>query len=180
MIANIASYVVAIELSPTPIYDALLTQDGIHLPQTERQALRQIPVNAAMTVEVVTVNDSLSVNEAFQYVQALPEHHHSYPVLDVAGRLVGLFTLNDLKRALAVDRGGARLREVISKNLESAYPDQTLDVAMIKLGRKGVSQLPVVSRKDASKLLGIITLRDIAEALSKEDGAGSAASDDKA
>jgi CIC family chloride channel protein len=102
-----------------------------------------------MTEEVVTVDDSLNVNEAFRYVQALPEQRHSYPVVDGAGRLVGLFTLNDLKRALAVDRGGARLGEVITKNLELAHPDQTLDVAMIKLGRKGVSQLPVVSRKDA-------------------------------
>ncbi len=169
MIANIASYIIAIELSPTPIYDALLLQDGIRLPQEERQALKQIPVNAAMTVEVLTVNADLSVNEAFQYVQALPEHHHSYPVVDGAGRLVGLFTLNDLKRALAVDRGGARLREIISENLELAYPDQTLDVIMIKLGRKGVSQLPVVSRQDASRLLGIITLRDISEALSNKD-----------
>src|SRR5499426_429176 len=180
MIANITSYVVAIELSPKPIYDALLTQDGIRLPQEERQALRQIPVSDAMTKEVVTVNDGISVNEAFQYVQELPERRHAYPVVDGAGRLVGLFTLNDLKRALAVDRGGARLSEVISKDLELAHPDQTLDAAMIKLGRKGVSQLPVVSRKDASKLLGIITLHDIAEALSKEDDAGSAANKDKA
>jgi hypothetical protein len=27
----------------------------------------------------------MSVNEAFQYVQGLPEHHHSYPVVDGAG-----------------------------------------------------------------------------------------------
>ena len=180
MIANITSYVVAIELSPKPIYDALLTQDGIRLPQEEQQALRQIPVSDAMTKEVVTVNDGISVNEAFQYVQELPERRHAYPVVDGAGRLVGLFTLNDLKRALAVDRGGDRLSEVISKDLELAHPDQTLDAAMIKLGRKGVSQLPVVSRKDASKLLGIITLHDIAEALSNEDDAGSAANKDKA
>jgi chloride channel protein, CIC family len=180
MIANITSYVVAIELSPKPIYDALLTQDGIRLPQEERQALRQIPVSDAMTKEVVTVDDGISVNEAFRYVQALPERRHAYPVVDGAGRLVGLFTLNDLKRALAVDQGGARLSEVISKDLELAHPDQTLDAAMIKLGRKGVSQLPVVSRKDASKLLGIITLHDIAEALSNEDDAGSAANKDKA
>jgi len=180
MIANITSYVVAIELSPKPIYDALLTQDGIRLPQEEQQALRQIPVSDAMTKEVVTVDDGISVNEAFRYVQALPERRHAYPVVDGAGRLVGLFTLNDLKRALAVDQGGARLSEVISKDLELAHPDQTLDAAMIKLGRKGVSQLPVVSRKDASKLLGIITLHDIAEALSNEDDAGSAANKDKA
>jgi chloride channel protein, CIC family len=146
----------------------------------ERQALRQIPVSDAVTKEVVTVNEGLSVNEAFRHMEELQEHHHAYPVVDGAGRLVGLFTLNDLKRTLADDRGGARLSEVISKNLELAHPDQTLDVVMIKLGRNGVSQLPVVSRKDASKLLGIITLHDIAEALSKEDDAGAAANDEGA
>jgi CBS domain-containing protein len=51
---------------------------------------------------------------------------------------------------------------------------------MIKLGRKGVSQFPVVSRKDASELLGIITLHDIAEALFEEDDPGSAANNDRA
>ncbi|MBO0720891.1 MAG: chloride channel protein [Blastocatellia bacterium] len=174
MIANITSYVVAVELSPAPIYDALLTQDGIRLPHAERRALRQIPVSDAMTEDVISVNEGLSVNEAFQYVQALPQRHHAYPVVDEAGRLVGLFTLNDLKRALAVDRGGARLREVASRNLELTYPDQTLEVALIRLGRKGISQLPVVSRKDAAILLGILTVHDIAEALSAEGDKGSA------
>jgi chloride channel protein, CIC family len=178
MIANITSYIVAIELSSTPIYDALLSQDGIRLPQAERQVLRQIPVSDAMTKEVVTVSDGLNVDEAFRHVQALPERRHAYPVVDGAGRLVGIFTLNDLKRTLAADRGSAKLREVVSKNLEVAHPDQTLDAALIKLGRKGISQLPVVSRKDASKLLGIITLHDIAEALSEEDEAVEPAAND--
>ncbi|MBO0725556.1 MAG: CBS domain-containing protein, partial [Blastocatellia bacterium] len=166
-----------IEFSPTPIYDALLTQDGIRLPQAERRALKQLQVSAAMTEDVVTINDDLSVNEAFQYAQSFLERRQSYPVIDGAGRLVGLITLNDLKRALALDRGEAKLREVIGKNLELAHPDQTLDVAMIKLGRKGLSELPVVSRKDTSKLLGMITLHDIAEALSKDDEAERARSE---
>ncbi|MBO0858373.1 MAG: chloride channel protein [Chloracidobacterium sp.] len=171
MIANITSYIVAIEFSPTPIYDALLTQDGIRLPQAERQALKQLQVSAAMKEDVVTINDDLSVNEAFQYSQELLERRQSYPVIDRASRLVGLITINDLKRALALDRGDAKLKEVIGKNLELAHPDQTLDVAMVKLGRKGLSEMPVVSRKDNSKLLGMITLHDIAEALSKDDEA---------
>jgi len=179
MIANITSYIVAIEFSPTPIYDALLTQDGIRLPQAERRALKQLRVSDAMTEDVVTINDGLSVNEAFQYAQAFLERRQSYPVIDGAGRLVGLITLNDLKRALALDRGDAKLREVIGKNLELAHPDQTLDVAMIKLGRKGLSELPVVSRKDTSKLLGMITLHDIAKALSKDDEAERAGSEAK-
>jgi CIC family chloride channel protein len=168
MIANIISYAVAAELSPTPIYDALLLQDDVHLPHSERHALRQINVSAAMTKDVVTVSDKLSVREAFQQVQALPVHHHAYPVLDNRGRLRGLFTFNDLKRALAADRADARLGEVVNGKLEHAHPDHTLDMAMIKLGRKGVSQLPVVSRKDPAKLLGIITMHDIVEALSRD------------
>jgi CIC family chloride channel protein len=42
MIANITSYVVAYELCPTPIYDALLQQDGIRLPHEQKEVLKQI------------------------------------------------------------------------------------------------------------------------------------------
>jgi CIC family chloride channel protein len=169
MVANIVSYVVATKLSPTPIYDALLLQDGIHLPHLERHVLKRIPVRAAMTREVATVSGELSVAEAFRYVQSLPEHHHAYPVMNKQGRLIGLFTFNDLKRALAANQDNRRLDEIINKELIRTYPDQTLDEVIFKLGQKGISQLPVVSRKDPSKLLGIITLHDIAAALAKED-----------
>ncbi len=170
MIANIISYVVAAELSPTPIYDALLLQDGIHLPHTQRETLRQIEASAAMTKEVVTVSDHLSAAEAFQHVQHLPVIFHAYPVVDRNGRIVGLFTLNDLKRALAAGRGAAKLTDVVSRNLVHAHPDHTLDTVMLKLARKGVSQLPVVSRSDTSRLLGIITMDDVVRAISRDDG----------
>jgi CBS domain-containing protein len=47
---------------------------------------------------------------------------------------------------------------------------------VIKLGRNGVTVLPVVSWKDTSKLPGIITPHDIAEALSREVETGRAKS----
>jgi chloride channel protein, CIC family len=104
MVANITSYALATKLSPTPIYDALPLQDDIHLPHAERQTLKQIPVSAAMTAEVVTVRANVTVGEAFQYAQSLPETYRAYPVVNDAGRLMGLVTLNDLKRALAAGR----------------------------------------------------------------------------
>ncbi|MGH9765698.1 MAG: chloride channel protein, partial [Blastocatellia bacterium] len=73
MIANIISYALAMKLSPTPIYDALLLQDGVHLPHSEHHLLRQISVRAVMTREVVTASGELDVAEAFKYVQTLPE-----------------------------------------------------------------------------------------------------------
>jgi CBS domain-containing protein len=70
---------------------------------------------------------------------------------------------------MAAGQANQTLSGIASRNLFHAHPDQTLDVALVKLGRKGVSQLPVVSRRGRSKLLGIITMNDIARALSKED-----------
>jgi CIC family chloride channel protein len=169
MVANIISYAIARRLSPAPIYDALLLQDGIHLPQTERHVLKQIPVSSAMTRDVVTVRGDLSVEQAFQYVESLPVHHHAYPVLDEENRLAGIFTLNDLKRALAAGQGKNPLRRVATHNPVHAHPDHTLDRAMLKLGHKQVSQLPVVSRKDTRRLLGILTLHDIARAIYAAD-----------
>jgi len=169
MIANITSYVLASKLSPTPIYDALLLQDNIHLPHTNTHTLRQIPVTVAMTRELVTINGSMPVSDALKYVQGLPLHYHSYPVVNGDSRLVGLVTFNDLKRALAEGKNTAPISEIANKNLVHTHPDHTLDVVMLKLGRRGISQLPVVSRKDASKLLGIITMRDVARALAQTD-----------
>jgi CIC family chloride channel protein len=89
--------------------------------------------------------------------------------VDGDGRLVGIFTFNDLKRALASDKGHCRLDEVTAGQVVHAHRDHTLDTVLMKLGREGVSQLPVVGRKDTSRLLGIITMHDVAEALSKEE-----------
>ncbi|HYJ45054.1 MAG TPA: chloride channel protein, partial [Pyrinomonadaceae bacterium] len=173
MVANITSYALATRLSPVPIYDALLLQDGIHLPHTQRHALRQIPVRAAMTRDVVTVRSDMKVSEAFGYVKSLPRHYHSYPVVDGAGALTGLFTFNDLKRALAAGKGKKAIVEIAGRKLVHAHPDHTLDSVIVKLGQKGVSQLPVVGRRDVTRLLGIITMHDVAAALAREDdGAG--------
>lgn len=180
MVANITAYALATRLSPTPIYDALLLQDGIHLPHTQRHALRQIHVRAAMTRDVITVKGSTKVAAAFEYVQALPHHYHSYPVVDEAGALSGLFTFNDLKRALAAGKGERLLAEIAGKRLVHAHPDHTLDAVIVKLGQKGVSQLPVVSRKDTAKLLGIITMHDVAAALARDDADESKGEEERA
>ena len=72
-------------------------------------------------------------------------------------------------RRLAAKKGERQLAEIASKKLVHAHPDHTLDAVIVKLGQKGVSQLPVVGRKDVTKLLGIITMHDVAAALSREE-----------
>jgi CIC family chloride channel protein len=57
------------------------------------------------------------------------------------------------------------LSELVRRPLVHAHPDHTLDRVLVKLGRLGISELPVVSRKNPRKLLGIVTMRDVAAAL---------------
>ena len=165
MIANITSYVLASELSPTPIYDALLLQDGIHLPHEQRHALKQVLVGAAMTAPVATVKGSETVGDVFQHLEGIPDHFHSYPVIDADSQLVGICTFNDLKRALSAGKADHTIRDIVRKQLETVTPNQTLDAALVKMGRRSVSQLPVVARDDDGKLVGILTMQDIARKL---------------
>ncbi|MBI3025809.1 MAG: CBS domain-containing protein, partial [Candidatus Tectomicrobia bacterium] len=53
------------------------------------------------------------------------------------------------------------------KYILHAHPDQSLDSVMAKLGSRHISRLPVVSREDPTRLLGIITAEDVIMAFGK-------------
>jgi CIC family chloride channel protein len=168
MVANIISYVLASKISPTPIYDALLTQDGIHLPHEQRHALKQLLVKDAMTTNVETIAGGEKIDEIFEQLERRTRHLHSYPIVDNEQKLIGICTFNDLKRALADGRRGATARAIASKRLEFVHPHNTLDAATLKMGKRSVSQLPVVDPGDEARLVGIVTMGDIARALAAQ------------
>jgi CIC family chloride channel protein len=170
MAANITSYAIARRLSPMPIYDALLMQDGLHLPHPSGHPLRQVRVAAAMTRRVVTLPGHWTAEEAQRQLQAADAPHHAYPLVDDGGRLVGMLEAAEIDQAIGARQGGKKLVELRRVPLVHAHPDHALDTVLIKLGRSGVSELPVVSRKDTRKLLGLISMRDVAAALAQAAG----------
>jgi chloride channel protein, CIC family len=167
MIANITSYALARRLSPAPIYDALLMQDGVHLPHASAHPLRQVRAASAMTRDVVIVKEDWTVPEAASRLESQARPHHLYPILSGSGSLVGLLDAADLARELATCEPGRRVKDLARPAPVHAHPDHTLDTVLVKLGEFGLSELPVVSRKDPAKLLGIITMRDVASALAR-------------
>ncbi|MEW6207138.1 MAG: chloride channel protein [Acidobacteriota bacterium] len=162
MIANALAYAVASRLSPLSIYEAFLFQDGIHLGHAPRtDALARITAASVMTRDVVTLPDDVTVSEALDVVGKL--EFNGYPVMRDS-KMVGLITTNDLKRLEAEGRQGEMIADYMVKKVVHAHPDQTLDTVVLKLAQRELSQLPVVSRSDDTRLLGIITLRDVARA----------------
>jgi CIC family chloride channel protein len=162
MIANALAYAVASRLSPLSIYEAFLFQDGIHLGHSPRtDALARITAASVMTRDVVTLPDDVTVSEALDVVGKL--EFNGYPVMRDS-KMVGLITTNDLKRLEAEGRQNEMIADFMVKKVVHAHPDQTLDTVVLKLAQRELSQLPVVSRSDDTRLLGIITLRDVARA----------------
>jgi CIC family chloride channel protein len=162
MIANAISYTVANRLSPLPIYEAFLFQDGIQLPHAPKtEVLSRITTASVMTQEVVTLPDDITVAEALSIVGRL--EFNGYPVLKDS-KMTGLITTGDLRRLEAEGKQGDSISQWMVRKVVHAHPDQTLDTVVLKLAQRELSQLPVVSRADDSRLLGIVTLRDVARA----------------
>lgn len=167
MAANITSYALARHLSPMPIYDALLMQDGIHLPHPSGHPLRQVRTSAAMTREVVTLQASSTVDEARARLAQIDRTHRAYPLLDEDGRFVGMLDAAEIGRAQNANELGRKLAELARRPAVHAHPDHALDAVLVKLGRLRAKELPVVSRKDPEKLVGVISVNDIAESLAR-------------
>lgn len=159
MIANATAYLVARHFDARGLYDSLLEQDGIHLlhAPTAATQLEGLRVAHAMTRDVRTLAAELSVSQALAAIEA--EDFSAYPVVDRAGRCLGLTNLARLRRVVAEDGGARPLTELVRLK-EYVYPEDPLIRAVVRMNAVGARQLPVVG-KDDQLLKGIVTMSDI-------------------
>ncbi|HEY1557997.1 MAG TPA: chloride channel protein [Kofleriaceae bacterium] len=98
MIANMTAYALARRLRPTPIYEALLEQDGIHLgTQHPADSLDSMLLQDFAGVD----HDFVSFFPTLTGAQLVKDsgtagRQEAFPVLDADERLVGVITLEDL------------------------------------------------------------------------------------
>jgi chloride channel protein, CIC family len=160
MISNLVSYFVSSRLQPQPIYEELAYQDGIHLPTAEsrisslnrRVAQAMRPANELLGAEI-------TAQEALEKVRV--SALRAWPVMDGRG-LAGILTLTALQKATADGLATSKLADLIEKReFPHLHSDQTLTVALERMGAAGVDALPVVSRADVHKLEGIVALPDV-------------------
>ena len=159
MIANITAYVISAKIENKSIYEKISEQDGIHLPShDDNEILESLTVEDAMVSTVVSLNSSLSLIEAYKGVR--DESISGYPILK-KGRLIGVIAKSDMSSAIGRKEFEKKLEELCEKKVIKIYPDQSLLVAFHRLKRFQISRLPVVSRLDDKRLVGVITAQDI-------------------
>ena len=159
MVANIASYYISSKLHEGSIYESISEQDGIHLPTKEdAEILESLIVEDAMKPDPISLSSNLKIEDA---IEVIKEYSFSgFPVLK-NGLIVGIVSKSDLEQAMAKKLGAESVLSISERKVISIYPDQSLMVAFHKLDRFHVSRLPVVSRINDKKIIGIITAENI-------------------
>jgi chloride channel protein, CIC family len=164
MIANMTAYGLARRFRPTPIYEALLVQDGVHLPHPHgavKHALEVLRVAEAMTRDAFTLRSDMTVEESLKHVGG--RDYSTYPVVADGGRYAGLVGEARLRRTLA-EGGGRRKVGELAERGDQVFPDQPLVRAVVRMNHSGARQLAVVSRDDDRRLAGILTMTDVVRA----------------
>jgi CIC family chloride channel protein len=160
MISNLVSFFISSRLQPQPIYEVLAHQDGIHLPTAEsRIGASQRRVFHVMRPANEFLSAEMTVQDALETVRA--SALRAWPVSNELG-LAGIVTVGALQKAAADRLSGTKLIDLIGKQaFPHLHSDQTLTVALERMGAAGLDTLPVVSRADVRKLEGMVALQDV-------------------
>ncbi|HEY2416207.1 MAG TPA: chloride channel protein [Pirellulaceae bacterium] len=88
---------------------------------------------------------------------------HYFPVMDDAGRFVGIFSSDDVRRYLFDETLWqlANARDVMTARVVSVTPDTDLNTAMKRFTELNLDELPVLDAKDGNQLLGMLRRKDV-------------------
>jgi acetoin utilization protein AcuB len=127
-------------------------------------------VGPRMKRDLITVTPGATLEEAARLLTAHRIHH--LPVVEEGVCLVGIVSDTDLRKATldgmfgGADRGDSgrpvTVGEIMTRELVTLSPGDTIDDAMLILSRQRFGALPVV---EGDRLVGIVTKADILSAL---------------
>jgi CIC family chloride channel protein len=154
MIANMTAYALARHVRPTPIYEALLEQDGVHLADN---ALRDVLEGITLGQVVVRDRPFVSFDPGMRardlVLRAVGQE--VYPVVDESGCLLGLITSEDLR---LLEREPELELVVAAADIMrapvSARLGDDLHVALARMLENGLRRLPVLD--EGGRVAGLV------------------------
>jgi CIC family chloride channel protein len=97
---------------------------------------------------------------------AATSNHTYFHVTDREQRLVGIFSLRDLRTVLTGDRAGMLVlaTDIATSPVLTVDPDDDLHLALRRLMQKNIDEIPVVDPAQPGKILGILSRKDLISA----------------
>jgi CBS domain-containing protein len=159
MLATVLAVLVASFLSRDSIMTEKLTRRGLRVPSDyHADVLRTTSVSTVMTSDVETVDCHARIGDVAARFRR--NGHGAYPIVDRAGRCVGVISRGDLLR------GGewtddAAISEIASTDVVSVASSESVIDALERMLEEQVDHLPVI---DDGRLVGICTRTDVMRA----------------
>jgi len=167
MFSCVLSNVMSNALHSESIFTEGLRRKGFKIRKgREIDIMESMFVKDAMVQHVQTVSEDKNVGTLIALMQA--SRHAGFPVLDSKGKLSGIVTLSDLRSKVKYGEVDKKIGDISTRNVEVAYPDETLETVLKRLGSKQIGRIPVVDREDRTKLLGLITRSDVVNSYTKK------------
>jgi CIC family chloride channel protein len=168
MMACIIGNLVARQLLKESIYTMKLVRRGVHIRDgKEVNVLRSMTVKDVMNPRAETVHENMSLGELVQKIAT--SKYNSFPVLNEEDQLTGILSFIDYHDA-SFDENLKHLvvaKDLASTDVVTVTVDENLYDALGKISPRDFSILPVVSPDDRSRLLGVLSRRDIIGAYDK-------------
>jgi CIC family chloride channel protein len=168
MISCILSTIVATSLKRGSIYTIKLLRRGTDISEGwEQNILRTLKVREIMKDQVVTIPESMHLAEI---VNTLKTRDVSYlHMVDGMAELTGIISFRDIRPVLQEEslRGLVIARDVATTDVFTVNASDSVQLALEIMGRRGVSQLPVVSEDNDRNVIGTVSKRDVLAAYEK-------------
>jgi H+/Cl- antiporter ClcA/CBS domain-containing protein len=159
-----ASFLVSCLLMRNTIMTEKIARRGVRVP-AEYQAdfLDQVLVREVCSRDPVTLLDDQTLEEVRNWINSGVDGatHQGFPVLDSKEKyIVGVLTRRDLLKTNGTP-GSTKLRELIKNFPRLVYDDLTLRDAANHMVNHDIGRLPVVSRHEPGKVIGMLTRSDV-------------------
>lgn len=166
MLATMVAYVITGDASvyhaqPPTRLDSPAHRDDYALPLMQRVTVRETLEAVGGAAPPVVASDAPLTAAS----ELLRQSGAAAALAREDGRIVGIITITDIAHTPPSDLETVRVGQVMSREIVSAYPDETLYAAWLRMTRRGMRQMVVVERNRPSRRVGLLSLDEVRQVL---------------
>jgi chloride channel protein, CIC family len=163
-IATVVAYSVTVLVLGRSILTEKIARRGYHLTREYAiDPLEILFVREVMPANSFAVPAHTSVRQLSSSLGNGRRRQRLYPVVDEHNGLAGVLTEGDihrLEKVVARREKSPRVIDVARQDPVVAYPDEPLRAVVYRMAETGLTRFPVIER-DSGKLLGVVSLKDL-------------------